>query len=90
MQRIQKIVLYYVSLTILYRLTYLFDLDEPWSTLRPYTPYLFILAFGAHLGVTLLYNVATTHDKPQAYVDLVNDIKEAQDALKAKGLVIEE
>ncbi|WBW71769.1 dolichol-phosphate mannosyltransferase subunit 3 [Schizosaccharomyces osmophilus] len=90
MQRIQKIILYYVLLTILYRVTYLFDLEEPWSSLRPYTPYLFILAFGSYLGVTLLYNVATTHDKPQAYVDLVNDIKEAQDALKTKGFVTEE
>ncbi|EPX71209.1 dolichol-phosphate mannosyltransferase subunit 3 [Schizosaccharomyces octosporus yFS286] len=90
MQRIQKILLYYVLLTILYRVTYLFDLEEPWSSLRPYTPYLFILAFGGYLGATLLYNVATTHDKPQAYVDLVNDIKEAQDALKTKGFVIEE
>lgn len=71
MQRIHKVILYYVSLTILYRVTYLFDLEEPWSTLRPYTPYLFILAFGSYLGITLLYNVATTNDKPEAYVDLV-------------------
>ncbi|EEB05803.1 dolichol-phosphate mannosyltransferase subunit 3 [Schizosaccharomyces japonicus yFS275] len=90
MQRIHKILVYFILMSIFKNSLYLIDMEEPWASIRPWTSIILLALYGVKLGFELLYNVANTHNKPEAYVDLVKDIKEAQDALRAKGMVIDD
>ncbi|KAI3636170.1 hypothetical protein MIR68_005522 [Amoeboaphelidium protococcarum] len=78
--------IYGVVLFDLFHSQSLLGLSSTSKTVLPFLPLILLILFGAYCALTLIYNVLTINDCPEAYQELQREIIEAKQYLSNRGV----